>query len=68
MRPKSSFFILFLIFGELIPIADFGLLLVVQTREIGFPAGTEVDVPTPEASHQGAGLLVIMSTEFAVFT
>ena len=56
-----------LIFGELIFVAEFILLLVAQAGKIAFPARAEVDVPPPEATQQGIGFLVVMCTEFAVF-
>jgi hypothetical protein len=36
--------------------------------EIGLEARTEIDVPTPEPSHEGFGILVVMRAELAVFT
>ena len=57
-----------LIFGELIFVAEFILLLVAQAGKVAFPTRAEVDVPPPETAQQGVGFLVVVCTEFAVFT
>ena len=57
-----------LILGEVILSPQFGLFLLALGGEVTFPARTEVDVPTPEASHQRIGFSVIVSSQFTILT
>ena len=51
-----------LILVEVVLLAQFLLLLRRQGLEIAAPAGAEIDLPAPEATDEGLGILVIRST------
>jgi hypothetical protein len=53
------------LFLEIILQPQFGSFVFGHGIHIGFPAGTEVDVPSPDAAEEGFGVLVIPCPERA---
>ena len=51
---------------EIILLAQFFLLLGGKRLEIAAPAGTEINLPTPETTDERLGILVVLSTKLAV--
>ena len=56
-----------LVFLKAILLPNGGLGLLVLMGEIGLEARAEVDVPAPEPTQEGFGILVVMRAELAVF-
>jgi hypothetical protein len=67
--PMESFLchlLCLLVFCELIFLSQLCLLFFIQTCEVSLPTWTEIDVPAPELTQHGIGLLIVMCSEFAI--
>ena len=59
---------LLLILIEFVFLAEGSFFVFGEVGEERLPAGTEIDVPTPKSTKKRIGVLVVVSSKFAIFT